>query len=152
MITKGMMSSNTCEWETPQWLFDHFDKMFDFDLDVCATEKTAKVVNYFTKDDDGLQHLWSDSNWMNPPYGREVVKWVKKAYEESLKGNMTVCLLPARPDTRWWHDYVMEADVIHFIKGRLKFGNNNNSAPFPSCIAIFGMFNYERVKTKGRMI
>ena len=134
-----MMSSNTCEWETPQWLFDHFD------LDVCATEKTAKVTKYYTKENDGLQNLWSDRNWMNPPYGREVVKWVKKAYEESLRGNLTVCLLPARPDTRWWHDYVMKADVIHFVKGRLKFGNNNNSAPFPSCIVIFGLFNYHNV-------
>ena len=145
MITKGMMSSNTCEWETPQWLFDYFNKIFQFDLDVCATRLNKKCGCYFNKEQDSLKQEWYKRNWMNPPYGREIVKWVKKAYDESLKGNLIVCLLPARPDTRWWHDYVMKADIIHFVKGRLKFGNNNNSAPFPSCIAIFGMFNYKKV-------
>jgi len=84
---------------------------------------------------------------MNPPYGREIGKWVKKAYLESLEGNLTVCLLPCRTDTKYWHDYILKADVIYFIKGRLKFIQNGKiprcSAPFPSCIVIFGL-NYRR--------
>jgi len=80
---------------------------------------------------------------MNPPYGREIVDWIKKAYEESKKGKLVVCLIPSRTDTQWWHKYITKADSIHFIKGRLKF-IQNNSAPFPSCIVIFGLYNYKR--------
>jgi len=82
-------------------------------------------------------------NWMNPPYGRDIADWVQKAYEQGLKGKVTVCLIPARPDTRWFQDYVMKADILHFIKGRLKFNDSKSSAPFPSAIAIFGLFKYE---------
>lgn len=144
MITKGLMSSDTNDWETPQKLYDYYHDRFCFDLDVCASTKNTKhSVNYFTIKDNGLKQDWYKINWMNPPYGRQIGLWVKKAYDESLKGKVTVCLLPARTDTKWWHDYVLKADHIHFIKGRLKFSGQKNSAPFPSCIVIFGL-NYRR--------
>ena len=133
MITKGMMTSNTPEWETPQELFDELNKEFKLYFDVCATDKNAKCAAYYTKEQDGLKLRWGLRNWMNPPYGREIGKWIKKASENPL----TVCLLPARTDTRWFHDYIYNKAEIRFIKGRLKFGNSKNSAPFPSMIVIF---------------
>ena len=85
---------------------------------------------------DGLQQNWTGMCWMNPPYGKEIGKWLKKAYESSINGAIVVCLIPARTDTAWWHDYVMKGK-IRFIRGRLKFGGNKNSAPFPSAIVVF---------------
>jgi site-specific DNA-methyltransferase (adenine-specific) len=73
---------------------------------------------------------------MNPPYGREIGKWMKKAVEEWKRGNTVVCLVPARTDTAWWHDYAIKGE-IRFIRGRLKFGGGKSSAPFPSAIVIF---------------
>ena len=80
--------------------------------------------------------VWSGTCWMNPPYGREIIKWMKKAYQESLKGCTVVCLVPSRTDTIWWHDYAMKGEIT-FIKGRLKFGNQSNPAPFPSAVVVF---------------
>ncbi len=136
---KGLMTSESCEWSTPDNLFNKLDKEFNFDLDVCATQENSKCFSYFNKEMNGLDKSWVRRTcWMNPPYGREIVKWVEKAYRESKKKNTCiVALLPARPDTRWWHNFVMKADEIRFIKGRLKFGGSKNSAPFPSCIVIF---------------
>ena len=142
-INKGVMSSNSNEWETPDDLFKHYDKLFNFKLDVCASDKNYKCLNYYDKEKDGLKQDWTERNWMNPPYGSCIYNWVKKAYEESLKGNLTVCLLPARTDTKWWQEFVMKADHILFIKGRLKFSHQKDSAPFPSAIAIFGL-DYRR--------
>ena len=132
-----MFSSKDMTWETPQWLFDKLNEEFHFTLDVCALPETAKCENYFTPKIDGLKQEWSGICWMNPPYGREVGIWLKKAYEESLKGATVVCLIPSRTDTKYWHDYCMKANEIRFIKGRLKFGNSTNSAPFPSAIIVF---------------
>jgi len=133
-----MFSSNDMTWETPQWLFDKLDKEFHFTLDVCALPETAKCKNYYTPQIDGLKQDWEDNIcWMNPPYGREVGVWIEKAYNESLKGATVVCLIPSRTDTKYWHDYCMKASEIRFIKGRLKFGDSKNSAPFPSAIVIF---------------
>lgn len=134
MVTKGMFTSTTDEWETPQDLFDALDIVFHFTLDVCATADNAKCERYYTKEEDGLNQKWDGVCWMNPPYGREIGKWVKKAYES---GCVCVCLLPARTDTKWFHDYVLGKAEIHFIKGRLKFGNSKNSAPFPSMIVVY---------------
>ena len=136
------MTSLSCEWATPQWLFDELDKEFRFDLDVCATAENAKTSFFLNKQSDALESEdWyrhcAKSIWMNPPYGRGISEWIKRAYLTSLKGTTVVCLLPARPDTRWWHDYVMKAKEIRFIKGRLKFGGAKNSAPFPSCVVVF---------------
>lgn len=132
-------SSKTNEWSTPQSFFDELDKEFNFTLDPCATHDNAKCEKYYTIEDDGLLQDWSkDIVFMNPPYGREIKYWVKKAYEESLKGATVVCLIPARTDTSYWHEYIFnKADDIRFIKGRLKFGDGKNSAPFPSAVIVY---------------
>lgn len=131
------MTSNTPEWETPQDLFDELDKEFNFQLDVCATKENAKVGRFYNKSEDGLSKEWLGTCWMNPPYGREIGKWVFKAFCEGKNGTTVVALLPARTDTRWFHDYIYNKAEIRFIKGRLKFSNSKNSAPFPSMIVIF---------------
>ena len=132
-------SSKSNEWPTPQHLFDELNQEFNFTLDPCATEENAKCSKHFTIEDDGLSKDWSnDVVFMNPPYGREIKKWIKKAYEESLNGATVVCLIPARTDTMYWHDFIFDkADDIRFLKGRLKFGNGKNSAPFPSAIVVY---------------
>lgn len=130
-------SSKTDLWATPQDFFDELNKEFGFELDVCALPENAKCEKYFTPEDDGLKQEWTGVCWMNPPYGREIGKWMKKAYESSLRNDTTVvCLVPARTDTRWFHDFAMKGE-IRFIKGRLKFGGSKNSAPFPSAVIIF---------------
>ena len=138
MNTDVMFSSKDQTWETPQNLFDKLDKEFNFTLDVCATDETAKCNNYFTPKENGLIQEWRGNCWMNPPYGREIGIWIKKAWEESKKGAKVVCLIPARTDTKYWHEYIFTyAAEIRFIKGRIKFGNSKNSAPFPSALVIF---------------
>lgn len=135
-------SSATNEWSTPQAIFDELDEEFGFTLDPCATPENAKCAKFFTEADDGLAQDWTkDIVFMNPPYGREIGKWVKKAYESAQGGATVVCLIPARTDTAYWHDYVMKADETRFIRGRLKFGGHTNSAPFPSAIVIFYVEN-----------
>ena len=122
---------------TPQAFFDELNKEFDFTLDPCATDESAKCDRYYTIDDNGLDKSWANERvFMNPPYGREIKKWMEKAYLES-KMALIVCLIPSRTDTKWWHDYVMKANEIRFIKGRLKFENYKANAPFPSAIVIF---------------
>lgn len=129
--------SETVEWATPEAFFKRFNDEFNFDVDVCATAQNAKCLRYYTKETDGLAQSWAgDKCWMNPPYGREIGKWVKKAYESSKQGAVVVCLLPARTDTQWWHDYCMNAE-LRFVRGRLKFGGATNSAPFPSVVVVF---------------
>ncbi|WP_077700309.1 phage N-6-adenine-methyltransferase [Staphylococcus hominis] len=132
-------SSKSNEWSTPQNLFDELNDEFNFTLDPCATDKNAKCSKYFTIEDDGLSKDWSNEVvFMNPPYGREIKKWIKKAYEESLNGATVVCLIPARTDTTYWHDFIFDkADDIRFLRGRLKFGNSKNNAPFPSAIVVY---------------
>jgi phage N-6-adenine-methyltransferase len=135
MMTDGMYSSNTDQWATPQDFFDEINKEFNLELDVCADHYNHKCDIYFTKHDNGLTQNWYKRRcWMNPPYGREIGKWVKKASESNT---LVVCLLPARTDTKWFHDYIYNKAEIRFIKGRLKFGYSKNSAPFPSMIVIF---------------
>jgi phage N-6-adenine-methyltransferase len=129
--------SQTVEWETPQWLFALLDKRFNFTLDVCATPANAKCRAFFTRDQDGLAQEWAGVCWMNPPYGRLIAKWVRKARLSAQKGATVVALLPARTDTRWWQDDVAQASEIIFLRGRLKFGKASASAPFPSAIAVF---------------
>ena len=131
-----MFSSAKCEWETPQDLFDKLNQEFKFTLDVCALPENAKCDQFYTPEDDGLLQPWDGVCWMNPPYGRTIRHWVEKAYTSSLMGATVVCLLPARTDTRWFHDFCTKGE-IRFIKGRLKFGGHKNNAPFPSMIVIF---------------
>lgn len=136
-INKGLFTPNTDLCATPQDFFDKLNEEFNFELDVCANDENAKCERYFTETEDGLKQDWKGVCWMNPPYGRVIGDWVKKAYESSLEGSTVVCLLPSRTDTRWWHDYCMKGE-IRLIKGRLKFGDSTNSAPFPSAVVIFG--------------
>jgi len=137
MLNTALLTSRSCEWTTPQDFFKALDKKFHFTLDPCATSENAKCKRYFTKADDGLAQLWTGRVFMNPPYGREIGKWVKKAYEESQSNaELVVCLLPARTDTRWWHDYCLKGQIV-FVKGRLKFSSAKNPAPFPSVIILF---------------
>ena len=142
-----MFSSATGEWETPQDIFDELDAIFHFTLDVCATPENTKCDKFYTKEQDGLKQKWGGNVcWMNPPYGRGIKEWIRKAYLISLRPDtQVVCLLPARTDTRWFHDYCVKG-IIWFIRGRLKFGGSKNSAPFPSMIVIFPMSDDERLK------
>jgi phage N-6-adenine-methyltransferase len=130
-------SSETDQWETPQWLFDLLDAEFSFELDTCATAGNKKCPCYYSPEMDGLKQLWKGTCWMNPPYGREIGRWIEKAYESSLAGATVVCLIPSRTDTLWWHGLITKAHEIRFLKGRLKFGRSENSAPFPSAIVVF---------------
>jgi phage N-6-adenine-methyltransferase len=144
-ITKGMFSSKTDEWATPPYVFDKLNDEFKFTLDPCATDQNHKCQKYFTKDKNGLKQLWGNHRvFMNPPYGRDITLWMRKAYEESLRGAMVVCLIPARTDTAWWHDYSMKGE-IRFVRGRIGFIKNDDGgkpsvakAPFPSAIIVFG--------------
>jgi|WetSurMetagenome_2_1015567.scaffolds.fasta_scaffold12685_5 phage N-6-adenine-methyltransferase len=172
-------SSKSVEWATPKYLFDWLNQQYHFDLDPCATHKNHTCNRYFTKEDDGMKRDWSfyaDAVFMNPPYGNSesickpnctkkkclqrgyhnltyisgIEDWVKKAYEESVKGIDVVCLIPARTDTvNWWHKYCMKADRIDFVVGRLSFLNYElpsykedgnfkvSPASFPSAIVYF---------------
>lgn len=127
MITKGLFSSASQHWSTPKELYRVLEAEFNFNDDPCPLHSVT----------DGLYRDWETRVFLNPPYGREITKWLRKAYSESQKGKLVVCLLPSRTDTKWWHDYCMQADEIRFLRGRLKFGNSKNSAPFPSAVVIF---------------
>ena len=138
MNMNPMMSSKTDEWETPQNFFNDLNNEFGFQLDVCALPENAKCERFFTPENDGLSQEWSGVCWMNPPYGRQIGKWVEKAYKTATeKGITVVCLLPARTDTRWFHDYILGKAEIRFIKGRLKFGGSSENAPFPNMVVVF---------------
>ena len=137
MNTEVMFSSKTDLWETPQDLFDKYDAIYHFETDVCALPENAKCEKYYTPEDDGLLQPWNGVCWCNPPYGRTIGKWIQKAYETFAGGGTVVMLLPARTDTKWFHEYIYNKAEIRFIKGRLKFGNSKNAAPFPSMIVVF---------------
>ena len=126
-------------WSTPQYLFDEYDEQFHFELDVCADEWNAKCKKYYTIDDDGLNKPWCSSNWMNPPFGRETGKWVKKAHLEAQLGKVTVGLLPAYTETNWFHDYCLK-HYRRFIRGRVHFTDINGKSGRPrfgNVIVIF---------------
>lgn len=137
-----MFSSKSNEWATPQDLFDKLNNKYHFTLDPCSTIENHKCEKFYTIEDDGLIKDWSnDIVFVNPPYDRELYKWVKKCYEESLKGTKIVLLIPSRTDTKYFHEFLYNKNnvKIEFIKGRLKFGNSHNSAPFPSLLAYFNI-------------
>lgn len=143
-ITSGMLSSETDEWATPDSIFNSLNREFHFTLDVCASESNKKCAIYYDKEKNGLSQVWDGTVWMNPPYGRTIGSWLKKAMDYGTKG-VAVCLIPARTDTKWWRDYCMNSSEIRLIAGRLKFGNCKNSAPFPSAIIIFGTQKTPRI-------
>lgn len=139
---KTLLSSEDMTWATPQSFFDELNKEFDFNLDPCATPRTAKCADYYTEEDDGLIQDWGGHTvFCNPPYGRAIKDWVKKCSEEAEKPNtIVVMLIPARTDTLYFHEYIYNKAEIRFIKGRLKFEGNqkgSGSAPFPSMLVIF---------------
>ena len=135
-----MFSSKSNDWSTPQDFFDELNAEFGFTLDPCADEFNHKCNKYFTEGDDGLLQDWEgEIVFCNPPYGKAIKDWVRKAYIEGCKPNTTVVLLiPARTDTAYFHEYIYhEAKEIRFIRGRLKFGNSKNAAPFPSMVVVY---------------
>jgi len=137
---KIMFSSKSGEWETPQDFYNKLNWRFGpFNLDPCASPHNTKCDNFYTEPEDGLSKSWQGHTvFVNPPYGRGIEAWIKKGYEESQDPNTkVVMLIPARTDTRYWHNYVMKAEMVYFIKGRLKFGGCHNSAPFPSAVVVF---------------
>lgn len=132
-------SSGSPEWATPQDFFDTLNAEFGFTLDVCSTHENAKCARHFTRDDDGLVQSWGgEVCWMNPPYGRTIGDWMRKAHAESKRGATVVCLVPARTDTKWWWDTAMHVwpHGIRFVKGRLRFGGLG-PAPFSSAVVVF---------------
>lgn len=140
MNTAVHFSSKSDDWATPQDFFDKLDAEFDLTLDVCASATNTKCAHFFTR--GALEKNWAawsqGALWMNPPYGRGIGAWVSKARQTAAKGPTVVCLLPARTDTKWWHDDVIASGAeIRFVRGRLKFGGCKNSAPFPSAVVIF---------------
>jgi site-specific DNA-methyltransferase (adenine-specific) len=138
MINNALFTSNSDEWATPQDTFDKLNCEFHFDLDPCATAENHKTDSYFTAEQDGLDQNWGGHRvFCNPPYS-EIDKWVEKAYRESRQDHtIVVLLIPARTDTRYFHNFIYNRAEIRFAKGRLKFGQSKNSAPFPSMIVIF---------------
>jgi len=137
-VSKAMFSSKNPCWATPPSVFNPLDEEFCFDIDVCASNENAKCSLFYSEDADGLSKDWgANVCWMNPPYGREISRWMRKAYESSQQGATVVCLVPARTDTAWWHDYAMKASEIRYVRGRIKFVGAKSNAPFPSAIVIF---------------
>jgi phage N-6-adenine-methyltransferase len=136
MLMDVHFSSKTDLWATPQAFFDKYHARYGFTLDVCATPENAKCAKFYTAKENALIQPWRGVCWMNPPYGRGIGRWMAKAWASFCEGATVVCLVPARTDTNWWHDYAMKGE-IEFIKGRLKFAGHDNSAPFPSAVVAF---------------
>lgn len=141
---QACLSSKTDNWATPKDFFDNLNEEFHFTLDPCANEENHKCDLFYTKEQDGLTKDWGGHVvFCNPPYGKEIADWVRYSYEQSQKPNTTVVMLiPARTDTRYFHDYIYGKAEIRFIKGRLKFGDATNAAPFPSMIVVYRKNNW----------
>lgn len=142
-MNQALLSSKNMCWCTPQDFFDRLNAEFDFVLDPAATDKTAKCALFYTPETDGLSQSWDRGGavFCNPPYGGEIGKWVRKAFEEAHGGYPIVLLIPARTDTAYFHDYIYGKAEIRFIRGRLRFtddeGNAADPAPFPSMVVIY---------------
>ena len=146
MNKDALFSSKSDEWSTPQILFDELNAEFNFDLDPCSTNENHKYEKYFTLDDNGLDQNWGGHRvFCNPPYS-QIDKWVEKAFRETRNDNtLVVMLIPSRTDTKYFHNYIYQRTEIRFIRGRLKFGESKNSAPFPSMIVIFRGANIREI-------
>lgn len=137
-MNKALFSSATEEWATPQEFYNALDAEFHFTLDPCSTDENAKCAKHYTKEQNGLAQDWTgETVFCNPPYGREMPKWIRKCYEHYTGGGIAVMLIPARTDTKAFHEYIYGKAEIRFIKGRLKFGGSKNSAPFPSMVIVY---------------
>ena len=146
MFDKVLFGAANDNWATPREVFEPLNAEFCFTLDPCCRPHTAKCAKFYTPDEDGLSQDWSqDVVFMNPPYGRLIGKWMKKAFEEAQAGAIIVCLVPARTDTRWWHQYCMKSSEIRFFNRRIGFlAANDNAvlgskanATFPSAVVVF---------------
>jgi site-specific DNA-methyltransferase (adenine-specific) len=133
-----LFSSESDEWRTPADLFDKLNDKFSFDCDVAATNENALCSTWYTKENNGLINTWGKRNWCNPPYS-QIKDWVFKAHQEAIDGNLTVMLIPARTCTTWFHEIIYKRYHVEFIRGRLKFSDSKNSAPFPSMLVYFGI-------------
>lgn len=137
------LSSKNETWQTPQWLLGAILQAAgrtEFDLDPCSPRSDGPVpaVHRWTKAEDGLALPWSGLVFVNPPYSTALPKWVAKCLSEAANGAVVVALVPSRTDTRWWHQSIVgQADIV-ILRGRLKFGDSQNSAPFPSALAVWG--------------
>jgi site-specific DNA-methyltransferase (adenine-specific) len=143
MNQKALFSSQNPSWSTPQELFDEMDAEFGFTLDPCADDDNHKCGRYYTKEQDGLAQDWSgEVVFCNPPYGRQIGKWVEKAFREVYAGGCrtAVLLLPARTETKWFHDFIYHRAEIRFIRGRIRFDGAVYNAPFPSMVVVFRGF------------
>lgn len=139
-----LLSSKKMDYCTPQDFFEQLDREFNFCLDAAATDKNAKCSRYFTPETNGLEKPWNCGGgavFCNPPYGRETGRWVRKAWKEAQRGTTIVLLLPARTDTAYFHDYIYGQAEIRFVRGRLRFTDEDGvayqSAPFPSMVVIY---------------
>ena len=129
--------SKTVEWPTPQELYLPLHDEFRFEMDVAATAENTKCPAFWTKEQDGLVQPWARRNWMNPPYGRDVPRWLARALDESKRGATTVCLIPARTNTGWFHALCLEAAEVRFVRGRPKFGDADHGLPLPLAVVIY---------------
>lgn len=136
MLNDSMYKSEKKDWETPDYLFERYDEIYNFDIDVCATEENKKCEKFFSPEQDGLQQKWEGVCWMNPPYGKEISKWMEKAYLSSLEGATVVCLIPARTDTKWFHSFALKGQ-IEFLDKRVTYKGAKQPAPFPNLIVVF---------------
>lgn len=138
-MNKVLFSSERMDWETPNSLFNELNKEFGFTLDAASSDENAKVKNHYTERENGLIQNWGgETVWCNPPYGKELPKWIAKCAEEGKKENTTVVMLiPARTSNEWFHDYIYGKAEVRFIRGRVKFVGAKNNAPFPSMIVVF---------------
>ena len=140
MKNEVLWGSNKSDWETPQDFYDELNREFFFTLDPCADEANHKCDTYYTAEQDGLAQDWSGHVvFCNPPYGRDIAKWVRKCFREVYCGGCpcAVLLVPARTDTKWFHDYIYHKAEVRFVKGRLRFGGSGENAPFPSMVVVY---------------
>jgi len=141
MFNDGMKSSATPEWATPDYVFDQINREHGgFTLDPCASVENHKAPKFYTIEENGLTKSWAGERvFMNPPYGNGIGDWIRKAASGEA---YTVCLIPARTDTKWWHQYIgdgvnWKASKVLFWKGRIQFGDSKTNAPFPSALVVF---------------
>ena len=130
-------SSKKHDWTTPRDFWEKLHTEFQFTLDAAASPENALCERYFTEQDDGLSQSWQGVVWCNPPYGRQISQWIEKAYQESRKGVTVVMLIPARTDTKAWHEIIFPHAEVRFLRGRLRFSNAAGNAPFPCAVVVF---------------
>ena len=147
VLNKGLFSSGSDEWTTPRWLFDDLNARFQFTLDAAATRENRLCDAYYDKASDGLSHSWTGERvWCNCPYS-QIADWAAKFRFEAKAASLIVALVPARTDTRWFQENIMQADLVHFVPGRLRF-SDKGSAPFPSALAFW--FGLKDICKRGR--